>query len=87
VGKICESCIGLIQLRFIRPIQQEEQSTQYFGLDCKNAKADKDITMGISFTFSTYYRKTPASKKMVCECCGALMKIVTTRLPFFYKMP
>jgi hypothetical protein len=33
VGKICESCIGLIQLRFIRPIQQEEQSTQYFGLD------------------------------------------------------
>jgi len=26
-------------------------------------------------------------KQMVCSCCGAFMKIVTTRLPYYYKLP
>ena len=31
--------------------------------------------------------KLKPRKQMVCTCCGALMKIVKTRLPYFYKLP
>jgi len=31
--------------------------------------------------------KLKPRKRMICTCCGAFMKIVATRLPYYYKLP
>jgi hypothetical protein len=31
--------------------------------------------------------KIKPRKRMICSCCGAFMKIVETRLPYYYKLP
>jgi hypothetical protein len=36
---------------------------------------------------NNWIAKLKPRKQMVCECCGALMKVVVTRLPYFYKLP
>ena len=33
------------------------------------------------------FGKIKPRKRMICSCCGAFMKIVEMRLPYYYKLP